>query len=237
MKIAVLSRLGSRLNRVGQSVTHLYQRRVVALLGNLEGLQVRLRLEAARQGINQAPHVVWISDGARGFWRLFEHCFAHCAVGILDFYHAAQHLWQAADAYREGNPARTPKMWFERMRHQLRQGYVHRILKELLWLCSQQSSASEATKQELLKVYNYLHDHVEHMQYHQFKQQGLPLGSGIVESACKWLITQRFKGTGMRWSEAGFSSLLHLRVAWVNQRFAALFSDQPLTLSLYSPNH
>jgi hypothetical protein len=236
VKVAVLARLGSHLNRVGTAVTRLYQRRVVALLGNLEALQTRLCLEAARQGINEAPQVVWISDGARGFWRLFEASFAHCAVGILDFYHAAQHLWQAAEAYQDGNPDRTPKIWFERMRHQLRQGYIHRILKELLWLSSPQSSTSDVTKSELLKVYNYLHDHLKHGQYHQFKQQGLPLGSGMVESACKWLITQRFKGTGMRWSEAGFNTLLHLRVAWVNQRFDALFSEQPLTLSLYSPN-
>jgi hypothetical protein len=52
---------------------------------------------------------------------------------------------------------------------------------------------------------------------------GLPLGSGMVESACKWLIQQRFKGVGMRWSEEGFGPLLHLRLAWVNSRFLELF--------------
>jgi hypothetical protein len=52
---------------------------------------------------------------------------------------------------------------------------------------------------------------------------GLPIGSGLVESACKWLIQQRFKGVGMRWSEDGFDHLLHLRLAWVNERFDDLF--------------
>jgi hypothetical protein len=50
----------------------------------------------------------------------------------------------------------------------------------------------------------------------------------MVESACKWLIQQRFKGVGMRWSEDGFNHLLHLRLAWVNGCFEALFG---LTLS------
>ena len=50
----------------------------------------------------------------------------------------------------------------------------------------------------------------------------------MVESACTWLIQQRFKGGGMRWSEDGFKPLLHLRLAWVNGRFEALFG---LTLS------
>ncbi len=45
----------------------------------------------------------------------------------------------------------------------------------------------------------------------------------MVESACKWLIQQRFKGVGMRWSEDGFNHLLHLRLAWVNGTFEALF--------------
>lgn len=65
---------------------------------------------------------------------------------------------------------------------------------------------------------------------------GAPLGSGMVESACKWLIQQRFKGAGMRWSEDGFNHLLHLRLAWANQRFDVLFSDESLELTLYSPN-
>jgi hypothetical protein len=55
------------------------------------------------------------------------------------------------------------------------------------------------------------------------------LGSGLVESACKWLTLreQRFKGVGMRWSADGFNHLLHLRLAWVNGRFDALFAPEP----------
>ena len=65
--------------------------------------------------------------------------------------------------------------------------------------------------------------HREHINYEAYKALGLPLGSGMVESACKWLIQQRFKGVGMRWSADGFNHLLHLRLAWVNGRFDALF--------------
>ena len=68
------------------------------------------------------------------------------------------------------------------------------------------------------------------MDYKRVKELGLPIGSGMVESACKWLIQQRFKGVGMRWSEDGFNHLLHLRLAWVNASFDDLF------LSWRSPN-
>jgi hypothetical protein len=78
-------------------------------------------------------------------------------------------------------------------------------------------------------LYNYLKAHEDHIHYDQFKTSGLPIGSGLAESACKWLIQQRFKGVGMRWSEPGFNRLLHLRLAWVNQRFDDFFPDATLS--------
>lgn len=104
------------------------------------------------------------------------------------------------------------------MRHRLRHGFGKGIIKELDWL-SKSKNTAEVTKPILRQVQDYLTTHLEHIQYHQFKKQGLPISSGIVESACKWLIQQRFKGTGMRWSKDGFNHLLHLRLAWVNGRF------------------
>lgn len=235
VKVALLTRLGQHQTQKGKTVTRLYQRRLVAALGSIDNFKPRLRLEALRQGITTAPQVVWISDGARGFWRLYHECFAHCATGILDFYHAAQHLWQAANVYQDGNPARTPQQWFEQLRHRLRYGSSKGIIKELNWL-SKSRNTTEATKPILCQVRDYLQTHLDHIQYRTFKKLGLPLGSGMVESACKWLIQQRFKGTGMRWSEDGFNHLLHLRLAWVNHRFDTLFSNEVLSLCLYSPN-
>jgi hypothetical protein len=235
VKIALLARLGKHQTQVGETVTHSHQRRLVAVLGDINALKPRLQLEALRQGLTTATQVVWLSDGARGFWRLYRECFAEHAIGILDFYHAAQHLWQAASAYQDGNPARTPQMWFARMRHQLRHGFGKRIIKELDWL-SKSKNTAEVTKPILRQVRDYLKTHINHIQYRQFKKQGLPIGSGMVESACKWLIQQRFKGSGMRWSNDGFNHLLHLRLAWVNHRFDTLFSEESLELTLHSPN-
>lgn len=235
VKIARLARLKPHQTRSGKNVTRLHQRRLVAVLGNIEALQPRLHLEALRQGITTATQVVWISDGARGFWRLFEQSFAEVAVGILDFYHATQHLWQAAEAYGQTVTGRAPQQWFQRLRHQLRQGYVHRISQEFNHLLKY-SSTPTAAKPTLKRVQHYLQTHLQHLQYRQFKQLGFPIGSGMVESACKWLITQRFKGTGMRWSEPGFNHLLHLRLAWVNGRFDALFAHHSLAPTLHSPN-
>jgi hypothetical protein len=235
VKVALLARLGQRLSRSGEQLTQLVHRRLVAVLGDIDALKGRLELEAYRQGIDSAPHVVWLSDGARGFWRLFRESFAPLAVGILDFYHAAEHLWQAAQAYGHTLSHRSPQQWFERLRHQLRHGYVHLIIKEFTALL-RYPSTPPTVQEAIAQVRQYLLTHQEHLRYRQFKKQGFPIGSGMVESACKWLITQRFKGVGMRWSKDGFNHLLHLRLAWVNQRFDSLFADHSLAPKLYSPN-
>jgi hypothetical protein len=182
VKVALVARLAQRVTRSGKLATQLLHRRLVAVLGNIEALQVRLELEAHRQGINHAPQVVWLSDGARGFWRLFEQSFAPLAIGILDFYHAAQHLAQVTLAYGKTLKHRTPEQWFERLRHQLRHGFVERILKEFAAL-QRYASTPSAAKTVLAQVSSYLSTHRRHLRYPDFKQQGLPIGSGMVESA------------------------------------------------------
>ncbi len=145
---------------------------------------------------------------------------SRCAV--LDFYHAAQKLGQAAAACLDGR-TKNARQWFKLMRHQLRHGQSQQVISELAYAIDFRDLPTSVLK-TLTNVHDYLQKHHEHIKYQQFKELGLPLGSGMVESACKWLIQQRFKGVGMRWSEDGFNHLLHLRLAWVNDRFDNLFS-------------
>lgn len=224
IKVAILARLGTRLNRRGKRVMVLYQRRLVAVLGTIDELSPRLWLEALRQQVHTAVRVVWLSDGGSGFWTVFERCFKGLgATAILDFYHAAQNLYKGASAWLDGR-TRACQQWFANARHRLRHGHEQQVLADLATLVDAQCLPDSA-QEALMKVYHYLKAHEEHIRYEQCKEAGLPIGSGLVESACKWLIQQRFKGVGMRWSEAGFHHLLHLRLAWVNQRFDGLFPE------------
>jgi hypothetical protein len=228
VKVGVLARLGHHRTRTGQVVARLHQRRLVAVFGGIEALQWRLWLEALRQGLLSAPQVVWLSDGGRGLWRLFEERFACHATGILDFYHAAQQLWKAAAAWLDGRTTQA-RRWFGWARHRLRHGMPDGVLADLADALDVEGLPPTA-RDTVRTVYAYLQRHREHIDYAKYKELGLPLGSGMVESACKWLIQQRFKGVGMRWSEDGFHHLLHLRLAWVNGRFDDLF------ILIQSPN-
>lgn len=224
VKVGVLARVRQHRTRTGQVVTRLAQRRLVAVLGDIDALKPRLWFEAVRQGISTAPQVVWLSDGARGLWRLYEERLAAYAVGILDFYHAVQYLWKGAAAWLDGRTTQA-RRWFGWARHRLRHGQPDGVLADLVEALEVEGLPASA-RDTLTALYTYLDRHRDHIDYVKYKELGLPIGSGMVESACKWLIQQRFKGVGMRWSEDGFNHLLHLRLAWVNGSFEALFQVQ-----------
>jgi len=222
VKVGVLARFDQRVQESGKPVFTLKQRRVVAVLGNIEALKPRLWLEALRQSIEQAPRVVWLSDGGTGLWRVFRELFGGLATGILDFYHAVQNVWKAVKVWKDGR-SRRARTWWQWARRRMRYGTVDDVLVEL-YVERAKESLRPAVRQALENLCAYLETHREHLDYARCRREGLPIGSGCMESACKWLIQQRFKGVGMRWSESGFNHLLHLRLAWANERFDSLFA-------------
>jgi hypothetical protein len=225
IKVGVLARLGKRAGKVGRKVTILRQRRVVAVRGEVEEFEPRLWGESLRQGLRSARDVVWLSDGSAWLWNLVKRFRDQCPqiVPILDFYHAAQNLWKGVEKCFAGQ-TEAAKDYFEDARHRLRHGNPAEVMEGLQAALAVPDLSEEARKL-LANAHEYLFEHREHMDYAILAKLGIPIGSGFVESACKWLIQQRFKCVGMRWSEQGFDHLLSLRVAWVNGRFDQLFAE------------
>jgi hypothetical protein len=225
IKIGIITRIKRFFNRRGEKVLKIERKRLVAVRGNTAQLRARIRLEALKQGISDASCVIWISDGARGLWRIFRETLAHCARGILDFYHAAQNIWKGSSAWLDGRTKKA-RRWFKRLRHLLRYGTPSDVINEINKPLRKRN-LSEDARNSLRKLHSYFLTHYEHIDYVHYKELDLPIGSGMVESACKWLVQQRFKCVGMRWSDNGFDHLLLLRLAWVNGRFNELFFTPP----------
>jgi hypothetical protein len=182
VKVGIFARLGQRLTQAGQAVPQLLQRRLVAILGEIDQFIPLMKLEAQYQSLDAAPQVVWLSDGGRGYWRVFRTCFGHCAIPVLDFYHAAGHLWRATTALFEDAPQSTAaKAWFQRWRHQLRHGQHHTVLAALTRLVNTDLLSGKSLT-TLIQVQAYFQRHHRHIRYQHFAQQQLPLGSGMVES-------------------------------------------------------
>lgn len=130
---------------------------------------------------------------------------------IIDYYHATCYVSQLADVLFDDEPTR--KAWSRRMRHVLRD--QNRGVMRVLHSAAQYYGRKEwGTKQAEAyeAAYNYLLGHSQAMQYSQYRQLGLPIGSGVTEAGCKVVFTQRFKQSGMTWDRDGGAAILRLRL-------------------------
>jgi hypothetical protein len=137
-------------------------------------------------------------------------------------------IWRGVKAWLDGR-SKKARQWFASARHRLRHGETNAVLNDIA-AALRLDGLPETVRKALRNLYEYLHTHHYHIQYQKFKELGLPIGSGMVESACKCpRVRGGFKGVGMRWTETGFNHLLHLRPAWVNGRFEESFAleDSP----------
>lgn len=224
VKVGIAARLQQTVTSTGKRICRPVYRQVTAVLGTIDELKPRIWITAVACGILQADpkQVVWLSDGGVGFWRLFREVFTGYATPVLDFYHACQNAWKAINPWLDGRTKRA-RDYFRKVRHLLRAGQADLVLNDIHKALLLDDLPPDVRK-KLQNLYNYLSTHRDHIDYARFRELGLPIGSGMVESTCKWLIQQRFKGVGMRWSEDGFNNLLHLRLAWVNGTFDTLFA-------------
>jgi SAM-dependent methyltransferase len=57
----------------------------------------------------------------------------------------------------------------------------------------------------------YFTNHLGQMNYSEYVSQKFPIGSGVIEAACKVIIKQRMCNSGMRWTDNGAKNILVLR--------------------------
>jgi hypothetical protein len=150
--------------------------------------------------------LVKLADGANDNWTFLSSMLPD-GVEILDFYHAAEHLNDAlGSVYGDGTVEARRR--FEDLRFVLREAPdgAESIIRSLTYLHKKHPDNKSVTK-ELAYFRNNRH----RMRYKKFADEGLPIGSGVVEAACKTLVTQRMKQSGMRWEQKGGQAILTLR--------------------------
>jgi hypothetical protein len=192
----------------------LVEKFVVAHVGEPLEFGRRVQAEARRRGLGEAPQVFVVADGGVWIWNIVADRFA-AATGVLDFYHASQHLWDLAHTLHPDNEAGA-RAWVEPLLHQLRHGGeagVLQTLQDLPTWCVQRAQAVPPT---VAREINYFTEHREHLHYAARAAEGCPIGSGAMESLCGQL-QGRFKRGGQFWTEPDRRHLMALEVARRNQ--------------------
>jgi len=191
----------------------------LALRTSAEAFGPRLLAEAARRGalveIGWAgsilrggrpvwPEVVVIGDGAPWIWKLAaEHFGRH--TEIVDFYHASEHLWTVAHALHAEDAAASA--WAQARVHELHAKGSEPVLRALKEAHAPDEEAAEVLRRERA----YIQTNAARMAYPSLREQGLPNGSGAIESSARHLVQLRMKRPGARWSDAGARGVLNVR--------------------------
>lgn len=183
-----------------------------AVLGGPKRFGQALWAEASRRRFAQAADTIALGDGAPWIWNVVVEHFAYSRQAV-DWYHAQEHLYHVAHvAFGEGTAEAI--RWAKGMETLLYQGQVWRVVETIKRLAEEHHQVA----QELRKEADYFARNKRRMQYMELREDGFPIGSGMVESGCKQFHA-RFTGPGMRWSRAGAERLAPIRAAILSKRF------------------
>lgn len=182
---------------------------------------IKALLEAevsAKRSQHNFKYVVCIADGARELWRYFRAKYPD-AIHVVDFFHVAEHLAQLSQLlFMNELDAKT---WYEK--------YVN-ILKnapngtaKLIRAVRYRRSLLQKNN-EIESELKYLQHNRHRMNYYSLIEQHLPIGSGVIEAACKNLIGARLKRSGMRWTYEGGETILTLRSLVLSKRWDAFWN-------------
>jgi hypothetical protein len=213
----------------------------------------KVTLQAQLQGEGEAlfalrPDLrrVHLADGAEGNWNLLAEVERALGLSpeirleIVDFYHACDHLKNGCDAiWGESTPRSQAE--FLRLRTLLKEedGGADRIIRTLKHHARRTSGNRQRRIQAEL---TYFRHQRSRMNYPAYLRQHLPIASGVIEAACKTLVTQRLKRSGMAWTPAGGQAILTFRSLIQSGRWSRAWNllaaeyRQTVTI-LASPGH
>lgn len=215
LKVGTIFDVVSRLERNPQTgnldeMAHGINVHYTATLGTKEDFIPALWALAVHHKLPTARHRSSVGDGALWVWDVAENI---CPDGqqVVDWYHAVEHLHKVALAiYPNEQDIHKRQRWFKSYKHHLYMGNIDKIISVL-------------HKRDASQFAIYFERHKRRMKYLEFREEGLPIGSGTVESSVKQF-KQRLCGTGMRWHRDNAKRMIVVRSAILGHEFDELWA-------------
>jgi hypothetical protein len=179
--------------------------------------------KAVDQRLPQGNELVCILDGERSLWALF-YAYFPAAFFVLDIFHVLEHLGKAALLFHDEDSPQAREFMTERLR-MLLQGKAGRMIGGLKQMLTKHE-LSNAARHSLNQVIGYLERNRRHMRYEICLSKGYPIGSGVIEGACRNLINDRLELTGMSWTLQGAESVMRLRAVHINKDWDAFWKHR-----------
>jgi hypothetical protein len=213
-------------NQAGKTLRKTYQ----ATQERVEDFRENVALEAQKRGAQSAELLVFLGDGAPWIWKTAAELFPR-AIQILDWYHAMEHVWAVGRA-KFGSREKELWAWATARETELWHGNVNAVIAAVKVVSAElgtpdQSLSDTARAVDRIwiayRAIGYFEDNQQRMNYPEYRDKNLPIGSGVVESACKHVVASRMKHAGMRWDEPGAENILALRCHYLNGRWDSLW--------------
>jgi hypothetical protein len=162
--------------------------------------------------------VVLLGDGADWLWKVMSGAFPE-ARQVLDYFHVAEHIDKVAKLHYGETLA--AQEWYEATITRL---FLNNTSQVIGGLRRMEPSSTEV-KDEIRKLISYLQKNSDRFGYQQCRDEGLPIGSGGIESANKYISHARLKLSGAWWLEENGNAMLRIRCAIYNGTFDQVFKS------------
>lgn len=206
--------------------------------------QLSSLLRLTLQGCSDPPSVVYVTDAGKVETAYWKNELSKFYVDgkrikihrVVDYYHASQRLTVIADCLKLGKTKAKRQQWLERMRKLLKKKGGHGRVMRSVAAMKREYGIKSRKRSDFNKAVGYLNNQKRFMDYFRMKSNHFPIGSGVVESACKQVVSERMKLAGMRWKKTGAQAVMTLRCILLsgiwNQVFDKLLqSETPVTQS------
>jgi hypothetical protein len=182
--------------------------------GTLDGKTAAIHhlatLVAQRESL-QFVYRVALTDGAEALQQQMLDQLPDFTL-VLDIIHVTEHLWDAANA-RWGDTAPERLPWMQQALTWLLEDHLEVLLNHL---DTQATTLALPQQTTLTRVSAYLRRNRPFLDYQRYLALGWPIGTGVVEGACRHLVKDRLEQAGMHWSMPGAQTMLELRAVALN---------------------
>lgn len=151
-------------------------------------------------------------DGAVWIANQIDEQFGANASYLIDFYHLCQYLSAAAPSC-----SKQQKAWLNKQKQRLKNNRFQDVLETLAPYIEEPDTPEEHAP--VRACYRYINNRPHQLDYKTALKNNLPIGSGEIESAHKYVIQKRLKITGAWWLESNAQNMLALRVNRANQQW------------------
>lgn len=160
--------------------------------------------------------LICLMDGQRSLWSLKDSWFPR-AIGVLDIFHVMERLWQVAHAFH-GEGTHDAEWQVDRHLRLLLEGKVSCVIglyKRMLEEAKLQGGKAKTVRETI----TYFENNKQYMKYDEYLAKGYPIGTGVVEGACRHFVKDRMELAGMRWEIEGAQAMLSLRALYLNDQW------------------